>query len=109
MLSVLWTQDGASQRPSCARRSMPVLCRAGEGFFRQHYGVFRTGGPGIGEVQGGVFVHVVPVGLPSGEQALEMLAAPSQSPGRGRAVPTEAERAEGQPATWLPAGEKGEE
>lgn len=56
-----------------------------------------------------MFVPVVPVGLPSGEQALEMLAAPSQSPGRGRAVPTEAERAEGQPATWLPAGEKGEE
>lgn len=39
-------------------------------------------GPGVGELQGGLFVHMV--GPPSGEQTLEMLAALLMSPSRGR-------------------------
>lgn len=47
---------------SCPGQSMLVLCRALECFFCWHCGVVRAECLGVGELRGGLFVHMVLVG-----------------------------------------------
>ena len=76
-----------------------LFCAGQEGFFCWHRDLRRAGVPWLGELRGALFVLVVPVGPPSGEQALERLASLLTAPRWRRTVCP-------QRAGWPPPGRK---